>query len=129
VPAFSSALSSSIFRLPRSPPVALISSAASCWPLNIGSPSTAAGPVKNVMCPILNGFSGVLPFGFSVASAAPAVGIAPAARGVPDADPGNGAAGGGERRGDTDTEGVQESATIHLTVHVVPPLGWMPPSL
>src|SRR5262245_64858001 len=57
VPAFSSALSSSIFRLPSSPPVALISSAANCWPLNIGSPSTAAGPVKKVIWPILNGLS------------------------------------------------------------------------
>ena len=53
VPAFSSALSSSILRLPSRPPAALISSAASCWPLNIGSPSTAAGPVKKVMWPIL----------------------------------------------------------------------------
>jgi hypothetical protein len=52
VPAFSSALRSSIFRFPSSPPAALISSTASCWPLNIGSPSTAAGPVKNVMWPI-----------------------------------------------------------------------------
>src|SRR5881396_1623378 len=37
VPAASSALRSSIFRLPRRPPAALISSAASCGPLNMGS--------------------------------------------------------------------------------------------
>ena len=53
VPAFSSALRISIFRLPSRPPAALISSAASSWPLYMGSPSTAAGPVKNVMWPIL----------------------------------------------------------------------------
>jgi len=76
VPAFSSALSSSIFRLPRSPPAALISSAASCWPLNIGSPSTAAGPVKKVMWPILNGVSGMFPFGLSWACATPTTGSA-----------------------------------------------------
>src|SRR6266581_3120186 len=74
VPAFSSALSSSIFRLPRSPPAALISSAASCWPLNIGSPSTAPGPVKNVMWPIRYGLSGMFPFGLSCACATPTIG-------------------------------------------------------
>src|SRR5215467_10884709 len=79
VPAFSSALSSSIFRLPSSPPVALISSAASCWPLNIGSPSTAAGPVKKVIWPILNGLSGMFPFGLSCACATPTIGMVPPA--------------------------------------------------
>jgi hypothetical protein len=79
VPAFSSALRSSIFRLPRSPPVALISSAASCWPLNIGSPSTAAGPVKKVIWPILYGLSGMFPFGLSCAWATPTTGMAPPA--------------------------------------------------
>ena len=49
VPAASSALMISIFRLPSRPPWALISSAARRWPLYDGSPSTAAGPVKNVM--------------------------------------------------------------------------------
>jgi len=38
----------SILRLPSRPPAALISSTASCWPLNIGC-EDAAGPVKNVM--------------------------------------------------------------------------------
>ena len=49
VPAASSAVMVSILRLPKSPPLALISSAARVCPLNDGSPSTAAGPVKKVM--------------------------------------------------------------------------------
>src|SRR2546425_165332 len=75
VPAASSALRISIFRLPRRPPAALISSAASSWPLYMGSPSTAAGPVKNVMWPILYGVSGILPLGFSCAWATPTDGM------------------------------------------------------
>ena len=49
VPAFSSALIVSIFRFPRKPPWPLISSAARIWPLYIGSPRMAAGPLWNVM--------------------------------------------------------------------------------
>src|SRR5207249_3532791 len=87
VPAFSSALRSSIFRLPRSPPAALISSAASCWPLNIGSPSTAAGPVKKVIWPILNGLPGMFPFGLCCAWATPTTfrGLGAAVRARPGA--------------------------------------------
>ena len=61
VPAFSSALMISILRLPSSPPPSLISSWASTVPLYMGSPSTAAGPEKNVICPTLNGVSGIFP--------------------------------------------------------------------
>ena len=77
VPAFSSALRISIFRLPSRPPCALISSAASSCPLYIGSPRTAAAPVKNVMWPILKGVSGMLPFGLSWAWATPTEGKTP----------------------------------------------------
>ena len=63
VPAFSSAVMVSILRLPRIPPCALISSAASMWPLSEGSPSTAAGPVRKVMWPNLSGVAGIFPFG------------------------------------------------------------------
>ena len=63
VPAASSAVIVSILRLPRMPPLALISSAARMWPLSEGSPSTAAGPVKKVMWPNFSGLSGMLPFG------------------------------------------------------------------
>ncbi len=66
VPAASSAVMVSILRLPRRPPFALISSAARIWPLSEGSPSTAAGPVRNVMCPVLYGVSGILPLGGAV---------------------------------------------------------------
>src|SRR5882762_10133887 len=72
VPAASSALRISIFRLPRSPPCALISSAASRLPLYMGSPSTAPAPVKKVIWPILKGLSGMVPFGLSWAWATPA---------------------------------------------------------
>src|SRR5437867_2456732 len=41
----------------------------------MGSPSTAAGPVKNVMWPILYGVSGMLPLGFSCACATPTAGM------------------------------------------------------
>src|SRR2546429_7373166 len=41
----------------------------------MGSPSTAAGPVKNVMWPILYGVSGILPLGFSCACATPTAGM------------------------------------------------------
>src|SRR3989449_3570391 len=41
----------------------------------MGSPSTAAGPVKNVMWPILYGVSGILPLGFSCAWATPTDGM------------------------------------------------------
>ena len=61
VPAASSAKMVSILRLPRKPPSALISSAASRCPLRPGSPSRLAGPVRNVMWPVLNGVSGTLP--------------------------------------------------------------------
>src|SRR5438309_5302949 len=82
VPAASSALRISIFRLPRRPPAALISSAARSWPLYMGSPSTAAGPVKNVMWPILYGVSGILPLGFSCACATPTDGMTDPAEAV-----------------------------------------------
>src|SRR5262245_3422959 len=68
VPAASSAVMVSILRLPRKPPCALISSAASVCPFSDGSPSTAAGPVRNVMCPVLSGLSGILPLGGSAAA-------------------------------------------------------------
>src|SRR2546430_11074054 len=41
----------------------------------MGSPSTAAGTVKNVMWPILYGVSGILPLGFSGAWATPTDGM------------------------------------------------------
>src|SRR3989441_11694017 len=48
----------------------------------MGSPSTAAGPVKNVMWPILYGVSGMLPLGFLGAGAPPTAGMpAPAEAG------------------------------------------------
>ncbi len=81
VPAFSSALKVSILRLPSRPPWALISSAARVWPLNEGSPSTAAGPVKNVMWAILYGVSGTVPLGWPYAG----VTSGTAARGTPAA--------------------------------------------
>src|SRR6516225_7380529 len=65
VPAASSAVIVSILRLPSSPPLALISSAAIVWPLSDGSPSTAPAPVKSVMWPTLYGVSGMRPFGDS----------------------------------------------------------------
>src|SRR6266852_321090 len=94
VPAFSSALSVSIFRLPSRPPWALISSAASVCPLKEGSPSTAAAPVKKVMWAILYGVSGMLPLGCAcavetsgtAASGTPAAAAAPAAA-VPTVTP------------------------------------------
>src|SRR6266478_4358502 len=61
VPAASSAVMVSIWRLPRNPPWALISSAAIVWPFSDGSPSTAAALVRKVMWPTLNGVSGILP--------------------------------------------------------------------
>src|SRR4029450_11219746 len=67
--------------LPSKPPWALISSAARMWPFNDGSPSTAAGPVRKVMCPVLYGVSGILPLGGSAAaltSCGPATRPAPA---------------------------------------------------
>src|ERR1700687_539631 len=67
VPAASSALKVSIWRLRRRPPRALISSAARICPLYEGSPSTAAAPVKKVMWPILYGVSGMLPLGWASA--------------------------------------------------------------
>src|SRR5215510_10711009 len=67
VPAASSAVMVSILRLPSNPPFALISSAASIWPFNDGSPSTAAALVRNVMCPVLNGVSGIFPLGSAAA--------------------------------------------------------------
>src|SRR5262249_55725873 len=67
-PAASSAVIVWILRLPSKPPCALISSAASVWPFNEGSPSTAAALVRKVMCPVLNGVSGILPLGASVAA-------------------------------------------------------------
>src|SRR5215510_1176625 len=79
VPAASSALTVSILRLPRKPPCALISSAARMCPLYEGSPSTAAGPVKNVMCPNFRGLSEILPFAGSWASAGSGVATPPAA--------------------------------------------------
>src|SRR5574337_1536795 len=69
VPAASSALTVSIFRFPRRPPCALISSAARMCPLYEGSPRIAAGPLKNVMWPTLYGVLGMFPFGGSAASA------------------------------------------------------------
>src|ERR1700687_1593896 len=68
VPAASSAVMVSILRLPSSPPLALISSAARVWPLIDGSPSTAAALVRNVMWPTLNGVSGILPLAGSSAA-------------------------------------------------------------
>src|SRR5258706_10329273 len=68
VPAASSAVIVSIFRLPRKPPSALISSAASVSPLSEAAPSTAAGPERNVMWPYFTGLSGIWPFGGSLAS-------------------------------------------------------------
>ena len=70
VPACSSAVIVSILRLPRMPPCALISSAARMCPFSEGSPSTAAGPVRNVMWPNLIGVEGMLPFGAAVCAAA-----------------------------------------------------------
>ena len=94
VPAFSSALNVSIFRLPSRPPWALISSAARMCPLYEGSPSTAAAPVKKVMWPILYGVSGMLPLGCAcaceisgtAARGTPAAAAAPAAA-VPTVTP------------------------------------------
>src|SRR5947209_3415541 len=68
VPAASSAVMVSILRLPRSPPRALISSAARVWPLIDGSPSTAAALVRKVMWPTLKGVSGIRPFAGSWAA-------------------------------------------------------------
>src|SRR2546425_1616929 len=74
-PAASSAVVVSIFRLPRRPPAALISSAASVWPLSDGAPSTAPGPERIVMWPNFTGLSGMLPLaGSSAAIAGPATG-------------------------------------------------------
>ena len=42
---------------------ALISSAARMWPFSEGSPSTAAAPVRKVMCPVLYGVSRNVAFG------------------------------------------------------------------
>src|SRR6266487_1255397 len=68
VPAASSAVMVSILRLPNKPPWALISSAAMVWPLNDGSPSTAAALVRNVMWPVLKGVSGIFPLAGSWAA-------------------------------------------------------------
>src|SRR5437667_221447 len=68
VPAASSAVMVSIWRLPRSPPWALISSAAIVWPFSDGSPSTAAALVRKVIWPTLKGLSGILPLAGSPAA-------------------------------------------------------------
>src|SRR6266699_1711535 len=68
VPAASSAVMVSIWRLPRNPPWALISSAAIVWPFSDGSPSTAAALVRKVIWPTLNGVSGILPLAGSPAA-------------------------------------------------------------
>src|SRR6266700_2087952 len=68
VPAASSAVMVSILRLPNKPPWALISSAAMVWPLNDGSPSTAAALVRNVMWPVLKGVSVIFPLAGSWAA-------------------------------------------------------------
>ena len=69
VPAASSAMMVSIFLFPRSPPSALISSAAIRWPFLPGSPKRLAGPVRNVMWPVLNGLSGIFPLALKAACA------------------------------------------------------------
>src|SRR5262249_36601797 len=68
VPAASSAVITSILRLPRRPPLALISSTAMVRPLREGSPSTAAALVRKVMWPTLYDVSGILPFAGSSAA-------------------------------------------------------------
>src|SRR3989441_5848497 len=70
-PAASSAVIVSIFRLPRRPPAALISSAASVWPFSEGRPRIAPGPDWIVMWPNFTGVSGMRPLGVSCAAAAP----------------------------------------------------------
>src|SRR5246127_94896 len=90
VPAASSAVIVSSFRLPWTPPWALISSAAIVWPLSDGSPRTAAALVKKVMWPTLNGVSGVRPFADSWAASrtrAPPIIPAPARLAPPTATP------------------------------------------
>src|SRR6266850_6528414 len=78
-PAASSAVIVSILRRPSRPPVALISSAASVWPLSEGSPRIAPGPDWIVMWPNFTGVSGMRPLGVSCAAASPTTARSPSA--------------------------------------------------
>src|SRR5947207_14335588 len=77
-PAASSAVIVSILRRPSRPPAALISSAASVWPLREGRPRIAPGPDWIVMWPNFTGVSGTRPLAVSCASATPATASWPA---------------------------------------------------
>src|SRR5437899_7023757 len=78
-PAAWSAVIVSIVRLPSRPPAALVSSAASVWPLSEGRPRIAPGPDWIVMWPNFTGVSGMRPLGVSCAAALPTTARSPSA--------------------------------------------------